>query len=125
MPPELCAARLEQVRSAVGAIRTLELADALATRVADLLAAISSEAEANSELAAQTHQIRSAAGALALLRLSDSLARLETALRRPHAQAAVAAAAQAVQRAMSAGAAALCAAISIREAAQPSALAST
>lgn len=125
MPPELCADRLEQVRSAVGEIRTLELADALTTRVADLLEAIGGEAQANADLAAQAHQIRSAAGALALLRLSDNLARLETALRRPHAQAAVAAAAQAVQRAMSAGAAALIEAISARDAAHPSALAST
>ena len=125
MPPELCADRLEQVRSAVGASRTLELADALTTRVADLLEAINGEAEANADLAAQAHQIRSAAGALALLKLSDNLAKLETALRRPHAQAAVAAAAQAVQRAMSAGAAALVEAISVRDAAHPSALAST
>lgn len=125
MSPELCADRLEQVRSAVGASRTLELADALTTRVADLLEAISCEAQANDDLAAQTHQIRSAAGALALLRLSDNLARLETALRRPHAQAAVAAAARTVQRAMSAGAAALCEAISVEGPAHPSALAST
>lgn len=125
MPPELCADRLDQVRAAIGATRTLELADALTTRVADLLEAISCEAQANADLAAQTHQIRSAAGALALLRLSDNLAKLETALRRPHAQAAVAAAARAVQRAMSAGAAALCEALSGRDAAHPSALAST
>lgn len=125
MPPELCADRLEQVRSAVGAPRTLELADALTTRVANLLDAVSCGAEANVDLAAQAHQIRSAAGALALLRLSDSLARLETALRRPHAQAAVATAAHATQRAMVAGAAALYAAISIDAPPHPSALTST
>lgn len=125
MPPQLCADRLEQVRSAVGASRTLELADALASRVADLLEAISCEAQTNADLAAQTHQIRSAAGALALVTLSDNLARLETALRRPHAQAAVAAAAQAVQRAMSAGAAALSEAISAQDSAHPSAFPST
>lgn len=124
MPPELCTDRLEQVRSAVGASRTVELADDLAARVTMLLEAIGSQAETNAELAAQTHQIRSAAGALALLRLSDALERLEAALRRPQAHAAVTTAARAVRRAMSTGVAALRATLSVGEAAHPSALTS-
>ena len=122
MPVELCANRLEQVRSAVGTSRTLELADDLTARVAALLQAIGSDADA--ELAAEAHKTRSAAGALALPRLSDALERLETALRRPQGHAAVATAAQAVQRAMAAGAAALSAALSVGEAAHPSVLTS-
>lgn len=124
MPPELCANRLEQVRSAVGASRTLELADELTARVAALLEAIGSQSSANAELAAEAHKTRSAAGALALLRLSDTLERLESALRKPQAHAAVAAAAQAVQRDMAAGAAALAEALSAGGAAHPSVLTS-
>ena len=124
MPPELCTDRLEQVQAAIGASRTLELTDQLATRVATLLEAVASQADTNIELAARAHQIRSAAGALALLRLSDALEKLEAALRRPHAHAAVAAAARAVQRAMSAGATALCAAVAAAKPPHPSALTS-
>lgn len=124
MPPELCANRLEQVRSAVGVSRTLELADDLGARVASLLEAIGSQSDTNAVLAAEAHKTRSAAGALALLQLSDTLERLETALRRPQAHAAVAAAAQAVQRAMAAGRAALAEALSAGEAAHPSVLTS-
>ena len=122
MPVELCANRLEQVRSAVGTSRTLELADDLTARVAALLEAIGSGA--NAELAAEAHKTRSAAGALALLRLSDALERLEAALRRPQAHAAVATAAQAVHRAMAGGAAALREALSAGEAPHPSVLTS-
>lgn len=120
MSPELCADRLEQVQSAIGASRTLELADALALRVDALLEAIGRQADTKADLAARTHQVRSAAGALALLRLSDDLQRLETALRGSHAPTAVVAAALAVQQAMATGAAALCKAV----AAHPSALTS-